>query len=100
MKIGSLDNNKPVAPAGTASTSSTASGKAGSKRPPEAFDTWLFVKGGQQGDYYRDPNMLPDLDALQANVKLQHELGFIKAPLDIRKYADLSMVQEAAKRLK
>jgi NitT/TauT family transport system substrate-binding protein len=71
-----------------------------SKRPPEAFDKWLFVKGGQQGDYYRDPNMLPDLDALQANVKLQYELGFIKAPLDIRKNADLSLVQEAAKRLK
>jgi len=71
-----------------------------SKRPPEAFDKWLFVKAGQQGDYYRDANMLPDLDALQANVKLQHELGLIKAPLDIRKHADLSIVQEAVKRLK
>jgi sulfonate transport system substrate-binding protein len=71
-----------------------------SKRPPEAFDKWLFVKAGQQGDYYRDANMLPDLDALQANIKLQHELGLIKAPLDIRKHADLSIVQEAVKRLK
>ena len=71
-----------------------------SKRPPEAFDKWLFMKAGQQGDYYRDPNMLPDLDALQSNVKLQHELGFMKAPLDVRKNADLSLVQEAVKRLK
>jgi sulfonate transport system substrate-binding protein len=71
-----------------------------SKRPPEAFDKWLFVKAGQQGDYYRDPNMLPDLDALQANIKLQHELGFLKAPLDVKKHADLSLVQEAVKRLK
>jgi len=71
-----------------------------SKRPPEAFDKWLFLKAGQQGDYYRDPNMLPDLDALQSNVNLQHELGLMKAPLDIRKHTDLSLVQEAVKRLK
>jgi hypothetical protein len=30
---------------------------------------------------------------------MQHELGFIKAPLDVRKYADLSLVREAARRL-
>jgi sulfonate transport system substrate-binding protein len=71
-----------------------------SKRPPEAFDKWLFVKAGQQGDYYRDPNMLPDLNALQANIKLQQELGFIKTALDVRKYADLSLIQEAVKRIK
>jgi len=71
-----------------------------SKRPPEAFDKWLFLKGGQAGDYYRDPNMLPDLAALQANIKLQQELGFLKANVDVRKYADLSIAQEANKRIK
>lgn len=47
-----------------------------------------------------DPNMLPNLDAFQANMNLQSELGLIKAGLDVKKYADLSIVQEAAKRLK
>jgi NitT/TauT family transport system substrate-binding protein len=71
-----------------------------SKRPAESFDKWLFIKAGQAGDYYRDPNLVPDLDALQANFKLQQELGLIKANLDVKKYSDLSVVREAAKRVK
>ncbi|HEY3074987.1 MAG TPA: ABC transporter substrate-binding protein [Burkholderiales bacterium] len=70
-----------------------------SKRPAAAFDKWLFTKNGQQGDYYRDANMLPDLKALQANIDLQHELGLVKASIDVARHADLSIVQEAAKRL-
>ena len=65
------------------------------KAPPERFG-WLFTKD----DYYRNPNMLPNLEALQSNINTTKELGFIKAPLDVKKYSDLSLVQEAAKRLK
>jgi len=65
------------------------------KAPPERFG-WLFTKQ----DYYRNPDMLPNLDALQSNINTTHQLGFIKAPLDVRKYSDLSLAQEAAKRLK
>jgi NitT/TauT family transport system substrate-binding protein len=65
------------------------------KAPPERFG-WLFTKQ----DYYRNPDMLPDINALQSNIKTTHDLGFIKAPLDVTKYTDLSLVQEAAKRLK
>jgi NitT/TauT family transport system substrate-binding protein len=65
------------------------------KAPPERFG-WLFTKQ----DYYRNPNMLPNLDALQSNINTTKELGFIKAPLDVKKYTDLSLVQEAAKRVK
>ena len=65
------------------------------KSPPERWD-WLFTKR----DYYRNPDMIPDLKALQSNINLTHELGFIKAPMDVSKYTDLSLVQEAAKRLK
>jgi sulfonate transport system substrate-binding protein len=65
------------------------------KAPPERFD-WLFTKQ----DYYRNPDMLPDLKALQANIDLTHQLGFIKAPMDVSKYTDLSFAEEAAKRLK
>jgi sulfonate transport system substrate-binding protein len=66
------------------------------KRPPEAFDAWLF----NNKDYYRDPNMIPNLAALQANVATQKELGFLKAGFDVKAHSDLSIVEEAAKRLK
>ena len=65
------------------------------KAPPSLFDGWLFTKK----DYYRDPNLMPNLDALQSNVDLMRSLGFISGPLDVKRYIDLSMVQEAAKRL-
>jgi NitT/TauT family transport system substrate-binding protein len=65
------------------------------KRPPQAFD-WLFTNK----DCYHDPDMLPNLAALQKNVDLTQELGFVKGKVDVKAYADLSMVQEAAKRLK
>lgn len=71
-----------------------------SKRPAAAFDKWLFRKAGQQGDYYRDPNMLPDLRALQDNIDLQHKLGLVKATIDVHKHSDLSIVQQAARRVK
>ena len=71
-----------------------------SKRPAAAFDKWLFLKNGQDGDYFRDPSMLPDLKALQANIDLQAQLGLVKGTIDVAKHAELSIVQEAAKRIK
>ncbi|HUZ72670.1 MAG TPA: ABC transporter substrate-binding protein [Stellaceae bacterium] len=67
-----------------------------SKHPVAAFQSWAFTKG----DFYHDPNGLPDLTALQSNIDLQHKLGFVKASLDVKKYADLALVKEAAARLK
>ena len=66
-----------------------------SKRPAASFESWLFTKN----DSYRDPDMIPNLAALQANIKLQKELGFIKGDIDVKSHADLSLVEEAAKRL-
>jgi sulfonate transport system substrate-binding protein len=66
-----------------------------SKLPAAVFDKWLFTKG----DYYRDPNGIPDVQGLQSNVDLTQKLGFIKAKLDVKKLVDLSLVEEAAKRL-
>ena len=65
------------------------------KIPPERFG-WLFTKK----DYYRDPDMMPDLVALQRNVETAVDLGIFKQNIDVKKYSDLSLVQEAAKRLK
>ncbi len=67
-----------------------------SKQPADRFDSWLFT----HKDYYRDPNGKPNLDALQQNINMQKELGFLKNGFDVKKYADLSLVDEAAKRLK
>jgi NitT/TauT family transport system substrate-binding protein len=44
--------------------------------------------------------MLPNLDALQKNVDMTKNLGFINASFDVKAHSDLSMIQEAAKRLK
>ena len=65
------------------------------KRKSEFYDSWAFTKE----DYYRDANALPDLDALQGNIDLQQKLGFVRASVDIKKHADLSIAKEAAQRL-
>jgi sulfonate transport system substrate-binding protein len=65
------------------------------KAPVERFG-WVFTTK----DNYRDPNMMPDLAALQRNVDLMKDLGFVKASVDVKAHADLSIVEEAAKRLK
>jgi sulfonate transport system substrate-binding protein len=65
------------------------------KRPPEQFG-WLFTKN----DYYRDPNMIPNLAALQRNLDMTKDLGFVRASMDVKKFTDLSLVEEAAMRLK
>ena len=65
------------------------------KQPADRFG-WVFTKS----DYYRDPNLLPDLDALQRNVDITKALGFINASVNVRGASDLSLVEEAAKRLK
>jgi sulfonate transport system substrate-binding protein len=66
------------------------------KIPAAQFDPWLFVKGE---DYYKDAKGTPDLDALQANVDTMRALGFTKETLEVKNYADLSLVKEAAARL-
>src|SRR3954471_1888442 len=65
------------------------------KQPAERFN-WIFTKE----DCFRDPNMMPNLDALQKNVDMTKDLGFVRASVDVKKHSDLSLVEEAAKRLK
>jgi NitT/TauT family transport system substrate-binding protein len=60
------------------------------------FSSWLFT----QRDYYRDPNGLPNLDVLQRNINALRTLGLTKVDLDARNYVDLSIVQEAARRIR
>jgi sulfonate transport system substrate-binding protein len=66
------------------------------KQRPELFADWLFTNK----EYSRSPDLLPDMTALQSNIDTQRDLGFLKGPIDVQKYADLSIVREAAARLK
>jgi ABC-type nitrate/sulfonate/bicarbonate transport system substrate-binding protein len=65
------------------------------KQPAERFD-WVFT----EKDYYRDPNMLPNLQALQKNLDMTTDLGFVKGNVDVAQHTDLSLVKEAAARIK
>lgn len=67
------------------------------KRPPATFDKWLFLPGK---GYYKGPDGIPDVDAVTANIHLQHELGLVKADLDTKDQADLSLLKAAIARLK
>ena len=66
------------------------------KLPPERFSSWIFSKK----DQYRNPDGLPDLAALQRNLDTQKDIGYLKNRLEVVKYVDLSLVKEAAARLK
>jgi len=65
------------------------------KRPEALFDSWAFT----HRDQYRDPNALPDVEAMQQNIDLLYQYGFLKTKLDIRPHVDLSLMREAAARL-
>ena len=65
------------------------------KQPPERLG-WVFTKQ----DYYHVPGMQPDLDALQRNVALMKDLGFVNADTDVKKYSDLTVLNDATARLK
>jgi sulfonate transport system substrate-binding protein len=67
-----------------------------SKLPAAAFSGWLYTNK----DLYRDPDMIPDIDALQRSIDVQQDLGFLKSKLDIKPYVDLSYVKQGAARLK
>jgi sulfonate transport system substrate-binding protein len=64
------------------------------KIPPERLG-WVFTKN----DLYRDPNLHPDVSSIQKNVDLLQDFGFIKAKIDVKKQSDLSLVEEAVKRI-
>lgn len=66
------------------------------KQPPKRFSSWLFTKK----DYYRNLEGLPNMTALQSNLDTAQEMGFLKKRLDISQYTDLSLVKEAAQKLK
>jgi sulfonate transport system substrate-binding protein len=64
------------------------------KQPP-ANVAYAFTKA----DDYHDPNMRPDLVSFQRAIDIQQATGFLKAKLDAKNYADLSILEDAIKRI-
>jgi sulfonate transport system substrate-binding protein len=71
-----------------------------SKIPAPVWDSWLFRKDGQHGDYYRNPAGEPDVASMQKTIDEQAKYGYLKQSIDVKSYVDLSLVEAAAKRLK
>jgi NitT/TauT family transport system substrate-binding protein len=65
------------------------------KVAPERFD-WAFTAR----DQYRDPDGMPNLEALQANLDQTRVAGLLKDTIDVKMFTDVSMAREAAARLK
>ncbi len=65
------------------------------KAPPALFSGWLY----SMKDYYRDPSLKLDVTSFQANMDLQKDMGFLKDKIDIAKFYEPSLIEEAAKRL-
>jgi len=65
------------------------------KQSAAGLAPFLFTKE----DSYVDPKLKPNLDSLQKNIAVMKALGFISGDVPVKHYADLSLVEEAAKRL-
>jgi sulfonate transport system substrate-binding protein len=66
------------------------------KRPPATLQDWLFTTK----DFYRDLDGKPDLSVIQESIDKVQEVGFIKQTLDVSKYADLTLMDQAVSRRK
>ena len=65
------------------------------KQPRDQLDSWLFTKD----DWYRAQDGVLDINVLQHNIERMVEIGFLKAPIDAKKYSDFSIVKEAGAKL-
>lgn len=66
------------------------------RQPVAVFADYLFTND----DYYRDRDGNPNLDALQNNLRVLREVGFLDIDIDATRHADLSFIAEARRRLK
>ncbi len=67
------------------------------KKPAAFYDSYIWTS---DKDLYHDPNDRPNVEALQRNVRTQKEAGFLNIDIDAKAHSDLSIVDEAAKRIK
>jgi NitT/TauT family transport system substrate-binding protein len=65
------------------------------KQPESAFEPWLFT----ERDTFRAKDCMIDVKLLQSNIDDLVKEGLLPSTIDVAKYTDLSMVEEAKKRL-
>jgi len=65
------------------------------KQPP-ANVAYVFTKA----EDYHDPDMRPNLETFQRAIDIQQGTGFLKEKLDAKIYSDLSILEDALKRIK
>jgi NitT/TauT family transport system substrate-binding protein len=66
-----------------------------SKLPTKAYESWLFT----DKSYFHAPNGVPSSALLQSNVDTLVKYGYLKKKIDMAKYVDASLIEEAAKSL-
>jgi NitT/TauT family transport system substrate-binding protein len=66
------------------------------KQPVKNYEAWAFTKKA----YYYDPDGLSDNKLLQKNIDDLKEMDILPTSVDVEKYTDMSLVQEAKKRIK
>jgi sulfonate transport system substrate-binding protein len=66
------------------------------KQPVKNYEDWAFTKKG----YYYDPDGISDSKLLQKNIEDLKEMKILPTSIDVQKYTDMSLVQEAKKRIK
>jgi NitT/TauT family transport system substrate-binding protein len=68
---------------------------AATRQSADLLGRYIFTRK----DNYQDLNGRPNLGAIASNIHAQRELDLIRADLDVTRYADLSLVDEAAQRI-
>jgi ABC-type nitrate/sulfonate/bicarbonate transport system substrate-binding protein len=66
------------------------------KIPVAEYAEWVYTTN----DYYYHPQALTDVQRLQHNVEVLKQAGVIPAAINVTPYVDLSLVKEAAARVK
>ena len=67
------------------------------QQPVDAFKEWVVQQGATN---YYDPDAMSDTELLQKNIDDLVKLGVLPAGIDVAKHTDMSMIEEARKRLK
>lgn len=66
------------------------------KQPESDYADWVYT----HEDYYYHPKVLVNVERLQTNVNTLKEAGVIPATIDVKPHVDMSLVEEAAARVK
>jgi sulfonate transport system substrate-binding protein len=66
------------------------------KKPASFYDSYIWKT---DKDLYHDSDDKPNVEALGRNIKAQKEAGFLNIDIDAAKVSDITIVEEAAKRV-